>query len=227
MEFPSKYFVDAVLKQMYNIKNGINESDQKTIDKAKKWLVEHKNDFINYYSMTDNVNQTIALVIDESLNDVADSKMTLDEATQILIDSGYVLEEGIFSDIKNKVVSKVKDISAYNEWCKDVMKLLKNKYRITIDELKRVLTLDNTLFKKCYNQCIKPINFVRALMNKYAELMRKEWDNENDIYDFYCSTPTPAVAEATKVIEHEMMLIEACEVIEAHGYTIIREGKRA
>lgn len=98
--------------------------------------------------------------------------MNINEAKQILQENGYeLIDEGLLSDIKDKIVQKVKDSSAYNTWCNKVVNLLKTKYRITITELKKVIDLK--CFKQCFKMNISPLPFVQGLMKKYVELMNK------------------------------------------------------
>lgn len=228
MAFPSNYYIDCVLKYMYNIKNGIKDCDPRIINDATEWLVDNEDAFIKYYNQTDSVRETIQMILDDENHviDMADANisvhgnkisesMKLSEAIDILSENGYILEEGLFSDIKDKVINKVKNYFSYNEWCREVKQILKDRFRITIDELKTVINLN--AFKKCYEQSIKPINFVKGLMKKYKEIMNQRVIDE-DPYVYYSYTPEKSyqIAEAYKIIDKYLIDNSSSESIKSN-----------
>lgn len=97
--------------------------------------------------------------------------MNLKEAKQILNENGYeLIDEGLFSNIKDKFVNKINNLSEYRKWYDEVVNTLKLRYRITVKELTKFVNSD--CFKKCYELGIKPFTFVKGVMKKYVEFVQ-------------------------------------------------------
>lgn len=141
----------------------------------------------------------------------------LEEFVANLDNGDLIINEGILSNIKDKITSKIKDITSYNEWCTEVKNILATRYRMTISELKTIF--NSSTFKKCYNLGIRPLIFVKTLMQRYVEYMNsltKEEPEEEQEIELYPVTPIRKFAYESRKVENAKALLEA------NGYRVVK-----